>query len=208
MTTKKEQLKYFKQFVKKWNKGELASSFYDEDAFDKRRPLIDQRTSYQWKLIGEQDDKGHDDAVIGPTIDTSQKIVYAPLPSDAVLSEEDQKAYQRSAEKMEWKQFQKHQKEIVEDLAPKPSTLHENKLEKSKLMSQQRKEKESDDGYSINEYEEDNTFNKLLQKEKERKERQMNERWESTSERLERYRDKEEKTMALLKSMAAANGYL
>jgi len=109
---------------------------------------------------------------------------------------------------MERKKFQKHQKEAIEEFAPKPSTSFESKLDKSKIRSQQGKEKENDDGYSVNEYDEDNSFKILVQKEKQRKERQFNTKLDTLSEKLDRHREKEEKTMALLKSMAAASGYL
>jgi len=97
MSSKKEQLKYFKAFIKKWNRGELDSSYYNEDLFDQRKTVRDQRTSYKWSLERKEADK---EDMIGPTIDpNAQQKYYAPLPSDAMMSEEDQSAYQKNHRK-------------------------------------------------------------------------------------------------------------
>jgi len=202
MNSKKEQMTCFKKFVKKWNRGELSAEYYDEDAFDARQQAATPRTSYHWNLDSSkpQNNEG-DDEVVGPTFEPASlsKVTYAPLPSDATMTVDDQHDYQRQQDKTERKKFQKHQKEVMEDFAPKPSSAHESRVEKSKVRSQQRKEKESDDGYSVNEYDEDDTFKRSLQKEKERKERQMNDKRETFSERLERHREKRRKDSSSIK---------
>jgi len=207
MQSKKEQREFFKKFVKKWNRGDLDEKFYDEKVVE--QTLSNHRTNYKWnfKSDNKENDK-EDDAPIGPTFEPYKGEVHAPLPSQAMMTEEDKREYDKKMAKMDRKKFNKDQKEAMEDFAPRSSTAFESRVDQSKLRAQQRREKDADDGYSVNEYDDDNAFNSILNKENGRKKKIVDDRRDFVAERLEKYREKEERTMALLKSLAAANGYL
>jgi len=125
------------------------------------------------------------------------------------MDEEGQREYEKKIYMAEKKRFRKDHNEVMEELAPRPSTSHESKVEKSKVRAQQKNEHENEDGLEVKEYDDGgDTFQTLLRRQQERKQRALEEKREKVTERWEQHIAKEEKTMAMLKQLAASQGYL
>jgi len=207
LPSKKHQIAYFKKFIKKWNSGGLEEKYYSIGTGTQSVPFC-HRTSYRWNftdILAEKDNNNEDFGPVPITPRREKPQGPAPIPE---TSETDQKEDERKNHRHELKKYRKQHNEVMEEIVPKPSTAHESRLDKSKMRSQKRQEKE-DNEETVVEYDETNSFQVMLSRQQEWREKRSNERREKIQQKKKaEYRLKEDKTMAMLRELAAAKGYL
>jgi len=124
------------------------------------------------------------------------------------MTDEERREMERKNEKLKNKAYRKRKEEVLEELVPKPSTSRESRVEKSRVRAHARSEKEENDE-TINEFDDDsNSFKAMLDREQERKGKKQQEQRDRVVQKMGEYRKKEEKTMAMLRELAASKGYL
>jgi len=181
-----QQKKYFKKFVKEWNKGNLDKRYYKKGGISvKDIPM--QRTSYNWNMTQEAP------GVFGP-----------PLPEPYVHESKDGDGDIKGQRRAMRKQVQLVQEELV----PKPSTPHEAKRERNRSQQQARKEAENDDGGEVNEYDDGgDSFQSRLNRANSWQERKAKEQMARAQAKFQAYKDREDKALAKYREMARQAGY-
>lgn len=147
---------------------------------------------------------------IGPMpMVTRREVPHGPSYIPPEMTDEEKRENERKNEKLKMKSYRKRKDEVLEELVPKPSTARESRVEKSRMRSQARREKEDNDGDTINEFDDDtNSFQVMLRREQERKGKRSQEQRDRIVQKMGELRQKEEKTMSMLRELAASKGYL
>jgi len=138
-----------------------------------------------------------------------REVPHGPSYIPPEITDEERREVDRKNEKLKMKAYRKRKDEVLEELVPKPSTARESRVDKSKMRAQSRREHDENDGDTINEFEEDtNSFQAMLRREQTRKSKRSQEQRDRIVQKMGEIRQKEEKTMSMLRELAAAKGYL
>lgn len=156
--TKKETDRYFRKFVKKWNRGKLASKYYS--GVNSTQLESSQRSSHKWKFKVTEDEK-MDLAMLRDSVDTNTHHLSkeAELLNSGELKrpstsgskafdpkrrrdEEDPDDRRRkvSREKVRDKEWRE---EVVENVLGPKATGRDAMVEKRKIQREQRMEREA-----------------------------------------------------------------
>ncbi|KAL1311408.1 hypothetical protein AAFC00_001572 [Neodothiora populina] len=213
----------WKSFIGKWNRGELSEGWYDPTTFAKARKsaIVTDRTAPRDQLPREriQEERESDDEYgplpppknSGPSMPKSQDLQHRDE-----LSIEEQEA-RRDDLRYERKMDRKSQKEAMEDLAPRAQAgTKERQLEKKReaaASNREFREAKSPGAEEVGERDligdDEGGIRKMIkEKEKKKSERQLRKeealraREAEREEKLQIIREKENKTMEMLKGLA------
>lgn len=126
------------------------------------------------------------------------------------MDEQELREREREQAKYEYKKHRRTEREKLDELAPKPSDPREARMEKSKARAADRRARENDDGLeTVNEYDSGgSSFKALLDRQMAFKQRREAEQRALREEKIAHHREKEDKTMSMLRELAAAKGFL
>eukprot|EP01124_Arcella_intermedia_P024494 TRINITY_DN4140_c0_g1_i1.p1 TRINITY_DN4140_c0_g1~~TRINITY_DN4140_c0_g1_i1.p1 ORF type:complete len:222 (-),score=87.11 TRINITY_DN4140_c0_g1_i1:217-882(-) len=132
LPTKKLQRSYFKKFTKKWNSGKLDEKYYSVGS---RGVPLSERTSYQWKFNDVKTKREvEEELLFGPVpIPVKRDVPLGPSDIPPEITEEERREQERKKTKLEIKKYNKRKEAVLEEIAPKPSTPRESKMEKNKI---------------------------------------------------------------------------
>jgi len=139
---------------------------------------------------------------------TRRAVAHGPSVIPPEMTDEERREQNRKAQRHDTKKYRKRKEEVMEELVPKASTSRESKIDKSKMRAQKKSEKEDNDEV-INEYDDGaNSFKAMLDRQQEWRDSKNSSRREKIQQKMGEYRVKEDKTMAMLRELAQARGYL
>jgi len=203
--------KYFKKFIRKWNNVELSQKYYEGNL----KISNSERTRYNWNISKDNnkeistekneyiyDKKKYENE--------NKRKLMTPEEYDLLqIEREDNRKNEYMREKQERKKFYKEQRELLDELIPRP-TGRESILEKRKQITafhRANAEKDLDIEYSDSELMGGDDFkerirqrNKINQKKEEMKLRKQSE----INMKAEAYRKKEEETINMFRKIAEA----
>ncbi|ORX86889.1 hypothetical protein BCR32DRAFT_264637 [Anaeromyces robustus] len=202
--------KYFKKVIKKWNNVELKEKYYEGNI----KINNSERSTYKWNIS-----KGSDNETLSnenkygreKRQNSNEKTKFmTPEEYDILQIEREENNKNRyMKEKQERKKFRKEQKELLDELVPKP-TGREAMIDKRKQITafhRANAEKDYDVEYSDSELmggddirERIRQRDKMNQKREEMKLRKQAE----LNEKAAAYRKKEEETIKMFRKMAEA----
>jgi len=202
--------KYFKKFVKKWNNVELSQKYYEGNI----KINNSERSRYNWGISKEKKDdiqnNTNEDINFKRKNNIEKKNLMKPEDYDQLEIEREESNRNRYLkEKQERKRFFKEQKELLDELIPKP-TGREAILEKRKQITafhRANANKDFDMEYSDSELMGgDDIKERIQQRDKinQRKEEMKLRKQAEINMKAEAYRKKEEETINMLRKMAEA----
>jgi len=202
--------KYFKKFVKKWNNVELSQKYYE----GKIKISNSERSRYNWGISKEKNDDIQNDTdeyiSFKKKENTDKTKLMKPEDYDQLQIEREESNRNRYLkEKQERKKYRKEQKELLDELVPKP-TGREAMLEKRKQITafhRANADKDFDMEYSDSELMGgDDIKERIRQRDKmnQRKEEMKLKKQAEINMKAEAYRKKEEETINMLRKMAEA----
>eukprot|EP00057_Strongylocentrotus_purpuratus_P022144 XP_011676618.1 PREDICTED: uncharacterized protein LOC763426 [Strongylocentrotus purpuratus] len=172
--TSKKAKEYFKKFVKKWNSGKLLKKFYKGIDFADEKSSL---TNYKWKFSGKRHPSlsrdldgsismspfktpqptkfstfgktAHKDAAGSKSVPPDAKFIgpSRPPPMSQVEIENNRETERKRVQK-ERKEFNSHNKMVMDELAPK-ATGREAKIQKKAIRAQERREREASPGLGV-----------------------------------------------------------
>uniref|UniRef100_A0A6B2LDH4 Uncharacterized protein n=1 Tax=Arcella intermedia TaxID=1963864 RepID=A0A6B2LDH4_9EUKA len=181
---------------------------------------MSERTSYQWKFNDVKTKREvEEELLFGPVpIPVKRDVPLGPSDIPPEITEEERREQERKKTKLEIKKYNKRKEAVLEEIAPKPSTPRESKMEKNKIKKISVSPffpfpispslSFSSPTEVVKEYDDTNSFKVLLERQKEHKDRRNSERREKIQQKIDEHKIKEDKTMAMLRELAAAKGYL
>ncbi|ORX55490.1 hypothetical protein BCR36DRAFT_581497 [Piromyces finnis] len=199
--------KYFKKFVKKWNNVELPQKYYEGNI----KINNSERSTYKWDIIKE-DIKDNDSGFKYIKNENKGNKNNLMTPEDYDLLQIEREENNRNKyikERQEKKKFRKEQKELLDELIPKP-TGRELMIDKRKQITafhRANAEKDLDIEYSDSELMgSDDIKERIRQRDKknQKKEEMKLRRIAEINMKAEAYRKKEEETINMLRKMAEA----
>ncbi|TGZ81440.1 hypothetical protein EX30DRAFT_287935, partial [Ascodesmis nigricans] len=225
-----EQKGRFKSFVKHYNRGELARGWYERVVKELGKPTSTSTpagggTQREGGIIPAEEEESESDDEVGPPIPGQERKPQRPGPDrpgfdDLELQRayEEEERHNRVADiRYERRMDKKAQKEALDELIPRaePGT-HERKLEKKRELNDKLRafrEKspgvgdEVDEGTLMGDGNDEFKARKAaLQRKKNdrelRREQILQARIAEREERLREHREKEERTMEMLRSLA------
>ncbi|KAI8981334.1 hypothetical protein BD414DRAFT_443644 [Trametes punicea] len=218
--------KYFRKFVKAWNRGKLSKSMY---AGVGRVPAANSQTTYKWSFASKTSDADNvalraareeiDNATWqrnsftqpgpGPS---SGRIIGPAMPSasDRILAQEVADEYRAAEREYQRKRERKEAKERLEDLVGPKEVGRAGQLEKKKAQREANRayREKGDEGLELDDATlmggGDSFQAQLARREaaKRRYEEKKNERMSATRERAEALRQKDKATMDMFMQMA------
>jgi hypothetical protein len=203
--------KYFKKFVKKWNNVELSQKYYEGNI----KINNSERSRYNWGISKEDNRniKNDDEEFIFNKRNNDKKEkrkLMTPEDYDLLQIEREENSRNRyMKEKQERKKFRKEQKELLDELVPKP-TGREAMLEKRKQITafhRANAEKDLDIEYSDSELMGGDDIKERIRQRDRMNQKREEMRLRKQAEinmKAEAYRKKEEETMNMLRKMAEA----
>ncbi|KAJ3124620.1 hypothetical protein HK098_000957 [Nowakowskiella sp. JEL0407] len=212
--------RYFKKFVKRWNKGKLDDRYYN--GLLPSELSSKERTSYKWnfKNVDNFEVEAAKDSVDSLSHSVDQLIyrkekseprpqIGPTLPYDEL---EDLRDRQRLAEKKEKKNYQNHHKDVMEEIVPKETGREAMIAKKKEKAAMNRAMSERDYDLEVGDDEllgSDSFQSRLIDRERSRKkhgqekQRKKEEKAAAMSERLSAFNAKEAQTMEMFRQLAA-----
>lgn len=215
----------FRDFARKWNNCKLPMDFYRPASFDSRAAA---RTTHNWNLTVEDDEQDRIDRSrrlherggspgrrghAAPVAPRSRPMPAQHSSADTIGPAAPPDALQREDEwaklKHERKQFNKHHNMVLDELAPRPASAHEARLEKRRQKgAYTRKEDLSPErGDSVLMGSSANDFQAMVSRQSGRHEQRRQAREEELNRKQEEHRAAEEDKMAAFRAMAAQGNF-
>uniref|UniRef100_A0A6B2LGG9 Uncharacterized protein n=1 Tax=Arcella intermedia TaxID=1963864 RepID=A0A6B2LGG9_9EUKA len=96
---------------------------------------MSERTSYQWKFNDVKTKREvEEELLFGPVpIPVKRDVPLGPSDIPPEITEEERREQERKKTKLEIKKYNKRKEAVLEEIAPKPSTPRESKMEKNKI---------------------------------------------------------------------------
>lgn len=215
----------FRDFAHKWNRAKLPMDYYRPVSSD--APAAAARTTHKWNIsVGDEEQDSIDRArrlherggspIRGgrmapnppPIMERSHSdadVMAGPAAPSDTLKREDERARLKS----ERKQFNKHHNMVLDELAPRPASAHEARLEKRRQKgAYARKEEmspERDDSFLMGSGGSD--FQSMVARQVGRHEQRRLDREEELRRKQEEHRAAEEDKMAAFRAMAAQGNF-
>ncbi|OSD00918.1 hypothetical protein PYCCODRAFT_1478921 [Trametes coccinea BRFM310] len=217
--------KYFRKFVKAWNRGKLPNSIYAGVA---RAPSASSQTAYKWSFASKASDADHKalraarEEIDNATWNRSQsgpgpssgggRVIGPAMPSssDRILAQEAADEYRAAEREYQRKRERKEAKERLEEIVGPKEPGRAGQLEKKKAQREANRayREKGDEGLEVDESTlmggGDSFQAQLARREaaKRRYEEKRNERMGATRERAEALRQKDKQTMDMFMQMA------
>eukprot|EP00049_Salpingoeca_infusionum_P001599 m.49586 g.49586 ORF g.49586 m.49586 type:complete len:318 (+) comp11105_c0_seq1:29-982(+) len=206
---------YFKKFIKKWNYGDLPTSYYNGSLAPGNMASSSQkeRTEYKWgfaqNLTG--DDRRRLDAIHAaseramPQGTTAAPATRRQAPQGPAMipSSKELGQYSRDLAKKDRREFKRYHKEVMEELVPK-ETGHAARISKKKGAREQRAARAMSPPVrdSVLMGLDGDAFKTKLARRKEHQERVREKRRTVAEQKVAAHHQKEQDTMAALLAMA------
>ncbi|ORY16865.1 hypothetical protein LY90DRAFT_677405 [Neocallimastix californiae] len=203
--------KYFKKVIKKWNNVELSQKYYEGGI----KISNSERSTYKWNIskddneISRGENEFINDRKKRDNNNENRKLLTPEEYDILQIKREESNKNRYMKEKQERKKYRKEQKELLDELVPKP-TGREAMLEKRKQITafhRANAEKDLDIEYSDSELMGgDDIKERIRQRDKrnQKKEEMKLRKQAELNLKAEAYRKKEEETINMFRKMAEA----
>eukprot|EP00005_Dracoamoeba_jomungandri_P001831 CAMPEP_0174255618 /NCGR_PEP_ID=MMETSP0439-20130205/4935_1 /TAXON_ID=0 /ORGANISM="Stereomyxa ramosa, Strain Chinc5" /LENGTH=236 /DNA_ID=CAMNT_0015337869 /DNA_START=227 /DNA_END=937 /DNA_ORIENTATION=- len=225
--SKSKSKRYFRKFIKEWNRGSLSSMYYGGMITP-----TSSATKYKWKFTENKEyDKQFTGSVrdevvkatnYGPSLLPDEPkeptITYQPkhhqeqpkMQKEDELDREERRRYEYLMQKKKNSEFRSLQKSVMEELVPKadPGSFQARAEKRRQKSSYTRKGDDSPDhlaNWDI--YAPSDDIKTTIAQTKERRERREAKKGEERRERLEALKQKEQATMQVFKDMIASGSF-